>query len=105
MLDSAEAPRMPEGRAALGDPRGYFMRYSTDHHACVLFNKKAMTFRADALDPDAHGLQLYDYREQGGWDDKERPQGQPRAVQGDWPEAIEPLSDTYVDQVFQAPWE
>jgi hypothetical protein len=24
-------------------------------------------------------------------------------VQGQWPEALEPLSDTYVDQVFQGP--
>ena len=64
-----------------------------------------MTFRADALHPTAHCLQLYDNREQGGLNDKVRPQSQPCVVQGDWPEAIEPLLDTYVDQVFQGPWE
>jgi catechol 2,3-dioxygenase-like lactoylglutathione lyase family enzyme len=46
-LDFANAPWMPEDRSALGDTRGYFMRYGTDHHAFVLFNKKVMDFRAD----------------------------------------------------------
>jgi catechol 2,3-dioxygenase-like lactoylglutathione lyase family enzyme len=56
-----------------------------------------------ALDPDGHCLQLYYYMEQIGWDGKVRPQSQRRVVQGQWPEALEPLSDTYVDQVFQGP--
>src|SRR5919199_179773 len=46
-LDFANAPWMPKDRSALGDTRGYFMRYGTDHHAFVLFNKKVMDFRAD----------------------------------------------------------
>ena len=37
---------VPEG-SDLGDPRGYFMRYGTDHHAMVLFSKKVMDHRAD----------------------------------------------------------
>ena len=46
-LDFTTAPWMPEDRSTLGDTRGYFMRYGTDHHAFVLFNKKVMDFRAD----------------------------------------------------------
>lgn len=34
-------------RAGLGDARGFFMRYGTDHHAFVLYNKRAR----DLLDP------------------------------------------------------
>jgi catechol 2,3-dioxygenase-like lactoylglutathione lyase family enzyme len=58
---------------------------------------------AFALDPDGHCLQIYYYMEQIGWDGKVRPQSQRRAVQVEWPETLEPLSDTYVDQVFQGP--
>src|SRR5437899_7785098 len=45
-LDFSKAPWFPRD-TDLGDPRGYFMRYGTDHHAFVLFNKKVMDFRAD----------------------------------------------------------
>ena len=48
-LDFSRAPWFPKD-ADLGDPRGYFMRYGTDHHAFVLFNKKVMDFRADPRD-------------------------------------------------------
>jgi catechol 2,3-dioxygenase-like lactoylglutathione lyase family enzyme len=58
---------------------------------------------AFALDPDGNCLQLYYYMEQIGWDGKVRPQSQRRAVQVEWPETLEPVSDTYVDQVFQGP--
>ncbi len=60
-------------------------------------------YSAFVLDPDGHCLQLYYYMEQVGWDGKVRPQSLRRPVQAEWPEAIEPLSDTYVDQVFQGP--
>lgn len=56
-----------------------------------------------ALDPDGHCLQLYYYMEQVGWDGRPRPQSQRRQVNGVWPDALEALSDTYVDQVFQGP--
>ena len=40
--------RIPEAqRAGLGDAHGYFMRHGTDHHAFVLYNKRAR----DLLDP------------------------------------------------------
>jgi catechol 2,3-dioxygenase-like lactoylglutathione lyase family enzyme len=60
-------------------------------------------YAAFALDPDGHCIQLYYYMEQVGWDGRVRPTGQRRPVTAVWPEALEPLSDTYVDQVFQGP--
>jgi catechol 2,3-dioxygenase-like lactoylglutathione lyase family enzyme len=60
-------------------------------------------YSAFALDPDGHCIQLYYYMEQVGWDGRVRPQSARRQVQREWPEALEPLSDTYVDQVFQGP--
>ena len=56
-----------------------------------------------ALDPDGHCIQLYYYMEQIGWDGRARPAAERRRVNGNWPEALEPLSDTYVDQIFQGP--
>jgi catechol 2,3-dioxygenase-like lactoylglutathione lyase family enzyme len=56
-----------------------------------------------ALDPDGHCIQLYYYMEQIGWDGRVRPTAERRRVHGDWPEVLEPLSDSYADQVFQGP--
>ncbi len=41
--------------------------------------------------------------EQRGWDGKPRPQAQRRRVSKEGPETLEPLSDTYMDQVYQGP--
>jgi hypothetical protein len=41
--------------------------------------------------------------EQIGWDGRPRPASQRRPVEPVWPETLEPLSDTYTDQVFQGP--
>jgi catechol 2,3-dioxygenase-like lactoylglutathione lyase family enzyme len=60
-------------------------------------------YSAFALDPDGHCIQLYYYMEQVGWDGRVRPQSARRQITREWPEALEPLSDTYVDQVFQGP--
>jgi catechol 2,3-dioxygenase-like lactoylglutathione lyase family enzyme len=61
-------------------------------------------YSAFALDPDGHCIQLYYYMEQIGWDGRVRPAAERRRVNGgEWPERLEPLSDTYVDQVFQGP--
>jgi catechol 2,3-dioxygenase-like lactoylglutathione lyase family enzyme len=60
-------------------------------------------YTAFALDSDGHCIQLYYYMEQIGWDGRVRPASERRRVNGQWPEALEPLSDTYVDQVFQGP--
>src|SRR5919106_810380 len=56
-----------------------------------------------ARDPDGHLIQLYYYMEQLGWEGKPRPKELRRNTRGEWPETLEPLSDTYVDQVFQGP--
>lgn len=58
---------------------------------------------AHALDPEGHCVQLYYTMEQVGWDGKTRPRSQRRVVRTPWPETLEPLSDTYVDQAFQGP--
>jgi catechol 2,3-dioxygenase-like lactoylglutathione lyase family enzyme len=60
-------------------------------------------YAAFALDPDGHCIQLYYYMEQIGWDGRVRLPAERRPVAGDWPETLAPLSDTYVDQVFQGP--
>ena len=46
VLDFGKMPWAPKG-ADLGDTRGYFMRYGTDHHAFVLFNKRVLDHRPD----------------------------------------------------------
>jgi catechol 2,3-dioxygenase-like lactoylglutathione lyase family enzyme len=61
-------------------------------------------YSAFALDPDGHCIQLYYYMEQVGWDGRVRKPSERRQVSSIWPEALEPLSDTYVDQVFQGPF-
>lgn len=38
--DLARRAASPDQIAGLGDPKGYFTRYGTDHHALVLFNKR-----------------------------------------------------------------
>lgn len=60
-------------------------------------------YSAFALDPDGHCIQLYYYMEQLGWNGQARPAAERRRVGSQWPETLEPLSDTYVDQVFQGP--
>ncbi|MEA2639240.1 MAG: hypothetical protein QOF51_634, partial [Chloroflexota bacterium] len=60
---------------------------------------------AHAFDPDGHCLQLYYYMEQIGWDGVPRPKSARRQVdQHDWPEALEPLSDTFTGESFLGPW-
>ncbi len=60
-------------------------------------------YTVSAVDPDGHLIQLYCYMEQLGWEGKPRPKELRRSTTGEWPETVEPLSDTYVDQVFQGP--
>jgi catechol 2,3-dioxygenase-like lactoylglutathione lyase family enzyme len=61
-------------------------------------------YAAFALDPDGHCIQLYYYMEQIGWDGRVRSATERRPISAAWPEALEPLSDSYVDQVFQGPF-
>ena len=40
VIDYSSRATRPEQLTGLGDPRGYFMRYGSDHHALVLFNQR-----------------------------------------------------------------
>ena len=60
-------------------------------------------YAAHILDPAGHALMLYYYMERVGWDGKPRPAEQRRRVAADWPESLEPMSDTYADPAFMGP--
>ena len=63
-------------------------------------------YAAFAQDADGHLIQLYYYMEQLGWEGQPRPKELRRPVisnSDEWPETLDALSDTYVDQVFQGP--
>jgi catechol 2,3-dioxygenase-like lactoylglutathione lyase family enzyme len=60
-------------------------------------------YAAYVLDPDGHCMMLYYYMEQIGWDGRPRPPELRRAAAPQWPERLDPLSDTYVDQTFLGP--
>ena len=60
-------------------------------------------YAAYALDPDGHAVQLYYYMEQLGWQGVPRPHEARRVAVAEWPETLDPLSDTYVDQTFLGP--
>ncbi len=47
--DMGRRAKSPEQIAGLGDRKGYFMRYGTDHHSFVIFNKRIR----EALNPEA----------------------------------------------------
>jgi catechol 2,3-dioxygenase-like lactoylglutathione lyase family enzyme len=62
-------------------------------------------YAAHIVDPDGHCLQLYYYMEQVGWDGRPRPRELRRVVRnGEWPDALEPMSDTYHGEPFLGPW-
>jgi catechol 2,3-dioxygenase-like lactoylglutathione lyase family enzyme len=61
-------------------------------------------YHAHVVDPAGHAVQLYYYMEQVGWDGRPRPAALRRHLQDPWPDALEPLSDTYTDQTYQGPW-
>ncbi len=57
------------------------------------------------FDPDGQALQLYYHMEQVGWDGRPRPAGErPAAASGDWPEAVDELSDSYRGEPLLGPW-
>jgi catechol 2,3-dioxygenase-like lactoylglutathione lyase family enzyme len=87
-------------RDAIAYLRGQGVRF-TDAVPPELY--PGIDYAAHALDFDGHCLQLYCYMEQIGWDGKPRPAALRRRVNGDWPETLAPLSDTYADQTFQGP--
>ncbi len=60
-------------------------------------------YAAYAKDPEGHCIQLYYYMEQVGWQGTPRPRELRRKTLAEWPEALEPMADTYADQTFQGP--
>jgi catechol 2,3-dioxygenase-like lactoylglutathione lyase family enzyme len=61
-------------------------------------------YSALAFDPDGHAIQLYYAMEQVGWDGKPRPAAMRRPVNNErWPDAIEPLPDTFGGEPFLGP--
>ena len=64
-----------------------------------------MDHTAFAFDQDGQAVQLYYAMEQIGWDGKPRPAAARRKVTpGQWPEAVEALSDSYAGEPFIGPW-
>jgi len=60
-------------------------------------------YAAHFLDPAGHCLMLYYYMERVGWDGKPRPAAERRKVGKEWPESLEPMSDSYADPAFMGP--
>ncbi len=60
-------------------------------------------YSAFAIDPDGHAIQLYYYMEQIGWDGRPRKASERRRTGGDWPEALDPLPDTFAGEPFLGP--
>jgi len=60
-------------------------------------------YTVNVLDPEGHCVQLYYYMEQIGWDGQPRPAHLRRQASQDWPESVDPRSDTYADSPFQGP--
>ena len=64
-----------------------------------------MDYTAFAIDPDGHAIQLYYYMEQIGWDGRPRPADQRPLIDNDnWPETLEPCSDSFAGEQFMGPW-
>ena len=62
-------------------------------------------YAAYAFDPDGHCIELYYAMEQVGWDGKPRPHESRRKVDpNNWPDILEPLSDTYTGEPYIGPW-
>ena len=62
-------------------------------------------YAAFAFDPDGHAIQLYYYMEQVGWDGRPRKAAERRHVDpANWPDALEPLPDTFKGEPLLGPW-
>ena len=88
---------------AVGFLRRHGVRVETDIIPPALH--PGIDYAAYAFDPDGHCLELYYSMEQVGWDGKPRPQELRRKVDpNNWPDILEPLSDTYTGEPFIGPW-
>jgi catechol 2,3-dioxygenase-like lactoylglutathione lyase family enzyme len=64
-----------------------------------------MDYSAFAIDPDGHAIQLYCYMEQVGWDGRPRPADQRRKIDNEnWPDMLDPVSDSFAGEQFMGPW-
>jgi hypothetical protein len=62
-------------------------------------------YSALAIDPDGHAIELYCSMEQVGWDGRSRPAAERRgSTIAEWPEVLEPLSDTFLGEAYLGPW-
>ncbi len=83
--------------------RGHGVRVETDIIPPELH--PGIDYAAYAFDPDGHCLELYYSMEQVGWDGKPRPQELRRKVDpNNWPDILEPLTDTYTGEPYIGPW-
>ena len=69
--------------------------------------RPGIDYAAYVLDPEGHPIELHYYMEQVGWDGRPRTQQERRQVTAtswkDWPETLEPLSDTYMGEQLLGP--
>lgn len=92
--------------------------YQQLKNAVAFFREQSCTVREDipqelypgidysafVVDPDGQLIQLYAYMEQVGWDGKPRPASdRRRVIPGDWPDAVEAVSDSYMGEPFLGP--
>ena len=88
---------------AIGFLREHGVRVETELIPPELY--PGIDYSAHCFDPEGHCLQLYYYMEQVGWDGKPRPRSQRRVVDpGNWPDTLEPMSDTFSGEPYLGPW-
>lgn len=57
------------------------------------------------IDPAGHPIHVYYYMEQIGWDGVPRSKRPPASTRvADWPQVLEPRSDTYMGEPYLGPW-
>jgi catechol 2,3-dioxygenase-like lactoylglutathione lyase family enzyme len=90
-------------REAVAFLRAQGVRVETDGVPAELH--PGIDYAAYAFDPEGHCIQLYYYMEQVGWDGRTRPASERRKVDpANWPEALEPLADTFKGEPFLGAW-
>jgi catechol 2,3-dioxygenase-like lactoylglutathione lyase family enzyme len=90
-------------REAVAFLRANGVRVETDLIPPELY--PGVDYAAHAFDPEGHCIQLYYYMEQVGWDGRTRSAAERREVDPrHWPEALEPLSDTFGGEPYLGPW-
>jgi len=83
--------------------REHGVRVETDLIPTDLY--PGIDYSAHCFDPDGHCIQLYYYMEQVGWDGTPHPKSARRQVDpNNWPEALEPLPDTFKGEPYLGPW-